>query len=139
MTGVIRSAAVVACGLFVLAACSSSSKPNATPTTVGPASTTTVESSGGSGARITAFDVPASVACASASKTTVHVDYTVTGAARVELAIDGLDLPSTPAAQGSLDAPVHCDAVPHTVALVAYDAHGARTSQVKMVTTVLGG
>jgi len=43
----------------------------------------------------------------------------------------GVDAPS-----GTVDAPVHCDGVPHTVALIAFDAKGARTSQVKLLAAV---
>jgi hypothetical protein len=125
--------AVTALSMTALAVggCSSSSKasvplPKATTTTVAPVG----------GAHITSFVVPASVRCGATSKTSVKVIYAVEGSAREELSIDGRAIPLG-AASASVSEEVHCDGLPHTVALIAYDAKGVRTSQVKMLTTVL--
>ena len=93
----------------------------------------------GRDARITTFVVPASVQCGAASKTTVHIEYGVSHAARQEISVDGLTVPGVDAATGTVDAPVHCDGVAHTVALIAFDAKGARTAQVKYLNTLLPG
>jgi hypothetical protein len=118
----------------LIAGCSSSSNPASVPD---PRSTTTTVPAPGS-AHITSFVVPASVKCGAASKITVRVAYAVTGAARQELSIDGRNL-ALPAASAAVSEEVHCDGLPHTVALIAFDAKGAHTSQVKMLTTVLPG
>ncbi len=89
-------------------------------------------------AKITSFVVPASVQCGHATSTKVHVTYTVAGAKSTQLIIDGRTVPGD-ATSASVDPLVHCDPLPHTVAVVAVDAAGHRTSTVKNVTTVLPG
>ena len=127
--------------VLALGACSSSSKSHAStpPTTTAPAasSTTAPTVSQAGAARIVTFVVPASVNCNGASSTKVPVEYKVTDAARQELSVDGLAVDGVDKPSGTVDAPVHCDGVPHTVALIAFDAKGARTSQVKLLTTNL--
>jgi O-methyltransferase involved in polyketide biosynthesis len=75
---------------------------------------------------------------AAATKTTVSIAYAVTGAVSQQIIIDGLAEPALSAATGTVSEPVHCDGLAHSAALVAVDAHGARTSQVKNFTTKAG-
>jgi len=117
-----------------------SSNTSSSPSTSGASgsvSTTTAAVTQAGSARIASFVVPASVQCGASSKTTVHIAYAVMNAARQEIAIDGLDVAGVGTPSGAVDAPVHCDGVPHTVALIAFDAQGARTSQVKYLNTLL--
>jgi hypothetical protein len=65
------------------------------------------------------------------------VQYATTGAKRQQVIVDGRDVPGTEAANGSVDAPVHCDPLEHTVVLVAYDSQGHRTSQTRFLHTDL--
>ena len=124
--------------MVALGACSSSSKADAPSTTVRAAAEHDRAPATQIGdARIVKFVVPASVNCRGASSTKMSVEYEVTGAKRQEISVDGLAVDGVDGPSGTVDAPVHCDGVPHTVALIAFDANGARTSQVKMLTTVL--
>ena len=134
------ASAVAAALVLAVTACSSSS--GKTPTSPTPFGQTTIESTRTSlpgGARITSFVVPKSVRCGSAPSKTVRVTYAVSGAKRHQLIIDGRVESGAAAPSGTVNPPVHCDGLPHTVALVAIDAAGRRTSQVKYLTTVLPG
>jgi ABC-type Fe3+-hydroxamate transport system substrate-binding protein len=133
--------AVATVSVLGLAACSSSAKSatrsestsTSTPTSGAPNSGITQTGA----ARITKFVVPADVQCGASTKTTVSVEYAVTTAKVQQIFVDGLELDGVDKPSGTIDAPVHCDGVPHTVALVALDSKGARTSQVKLVNTLL--
>ena len=127
----VGTAAVV--GLLVLAAgCSSGSSGS----TAGVQSGSTTPNIPGT-AKITALTVPATVACGGKTSTTVPVQYATTGAAKLVLLIDGRDLPPTTAASATVNVQLHCDALPHTVVLVAYDGQGHRTVEQQMVNTQL--
>ena len=88
-------------------------------------------------AQVTSFVVPATVECGGATSTSVDVQYATTGAKKQELYIDGRIVPGTEAGSGTVSAPVHCDMLPHTFVMVAYDANGRRTAAEKKVTTNL--
>ena len=93
-------------------------------------------SGGDSGdARISSFEVPKTVECGGKTSALVTVDYVTTGAAKVLLVVDGLPQPTLAAKRGSVDAPVHCDTLPHTFVLAAVDSAGQRTSQQRLLTT----
>jgi hypothetical protein len=111
----------VAALVFVLTACGSSAKHAS------------------SAVKITSFDVPASVTCGAAPSTTVRISYSVTGAQQQSITVDGREVPGTGAPTATVTAPIHCDPLEHDVALIATDAHGVRTSQVKHLTTLLSG
>jgi hypothetical protein len=81
------------------------------------------------------FEVPATADCAGATSTTVTVTYATEGAKKQELYVDGRITPGTDATSGSVVAPVHCDPLPHTFVLVAYDENGRRTAAEKKLTT----
>jgi len=83
--------------------------------------------------------VPASVKCGSQPSTTVAITYSVTGSRSQQVVVDGLPEPGPLAASGRVVERVHCDGVEHTVALIATDAAGRRTSEVKYLATVLPG
>jgi hypothetical protein len=91
--------------------------------------------SDGGAARIKSFDVPKSVDCQGKTSTTVTVSYAVSKAKKQVLAVDGRQLGGTGKSKGSVDAPVHCDPLPHTFVLAAYDASGKRTTEQKVLTT----
>ena len=115
-----------------LAACSSGSSASSEKST----SATTIPANPDPGkAAINAFDVPASVRCGQGTtSTSVSVTYATTGAKTSKLLVDGRPT-ALSSASGSVDAPVHCDSLPHTFVLFAYDAQGRYTSQQKLVTT----
>jgi hypothetical protein len=69
----------------------------------------------------------------------VQVRYATKGADRQDVIVDGRVVPGTESARGSVDAPVHCDPLEHTVVLVAYDSKGHRTAQTKFLHTDLPG
>jgi ABC-type glycerol-3-phosphate transport system substrate-binding protein len=118
--------------MAALAACSSGGDDSAQ----GATSTTTVSNTEKPGtARVTTFDVPASVDCGGKTSTTVQVQYATSGAKKQELYVDGRIVSGTDAASGTVSAPVHCDPLPHTFVMVAYDANGRRTPVEKKVTT----
>jgi hypothetical protein len=123
----IGSAAIVV--VLAAAACDSSSSS-------GDAAPSTTQKSGA--AKIVSFDVPATVQCAANTpSTTFAVSYDVSGAKRQELLVDGRVEPGTNAASATLSSvPVHCDAVPHTVVIVAYDANNRRTAMQKILKTL---
>jgi hypothetical protein len=89
-------------------------------------------------AKIMTLDAPASVPCNGATSTTVTISYATADAASKQLLVDGLRIDGTDPASASLVVPVHCDQLPHTVVLVAKDAHGGRTVKQTLVTTELG-
>ena len=80
--------------------------------------------------------VPKAVRCGSALNTTVHVTFAVSRAKTHQLIIDGRVEPAA-ARRAAVNVRVHCDGLQHTVALVAIDTAGRRTSQVRYLTTVL--
>jgi hypothetical protein len=124
---------VVAAGA-ALSACSNSSGTGSTaPSSIDSATSTSRPGR----ARITSFVVPKSVQCGSAPNTTVRVSYAVRRALRHQLLIDGRVEPRATARRATVYPRVHCGGVPHSVALVAIDAAGRRTSQVRYLTTVL--
>jgi hypothetical protein len=86
-------------------------------------------------ARITSFDVPKSVDCQGKTSTMVTVSYAVSKAKKQVLAVDGRELGGTGKSKASVEAPVHCDPLPHTFVLAAYDSSGKRTTQQKILTT----
>ena len=113
----------------VLTGCGGDSSSSAQP----KATTTTADVPGT--AKVTAFDVPASVACTGATSTSVTVSYGTSGSSKQELYVDGAIVPGTDAASGTVSAPVHCDPLPHTFVMIAYDAAGHRTALEKKLTT----
>jgi hypothetical protein len=128
-----RHAAVlllVALLAVLVAACSDSSSASSDSTT------TTVASDGAPGtAKITALDVPESVECGGKTSTTVSISYATEGAKKRELYVDGRKEQGTDAASGTVSSLLHCDPLPHTVDLIAYDAHGGKTVLEKKVVT----
>jgi hypothetical protein len=113
----------------LIAACSGSSASTNSTT-----STSDAGSAPGT-AQIAAFDVPASAQCGGKTSTMVPVHYAVTGSTKQLLRVDGRDVPGTEATSASLSVAVHCDPLPHTFVLVAYDAKGRRTALQKLLTT----
>lgn len=111
------------------AACGGSSA-----STNGTTSTSDAGSAPGT-AQIATFDVPASAQCGGKTSTTVPVHYAVTGSTKQLLRVDGRDVPGTDATTASLSVAVHCDPLPHTFVLIAYDAKGRRTALQKLLTT----
>jgi hypothetical protein len=65
------------------------------------------------------------------------VSFAVTGAARLELRVDGLPTDAEPS-NGSLTVSVLCDPLPHQFVLLAYDEDGTRTSQEHELQTIVG-
>jgi len=119
---------------ILLTACSSSAKSTgSSPVTSGAATTTTV---GKSAATITKFVVPSSVRCDKGTATTIPLTYAISGAQRQGVSVDGRQTELT-APAGRAAPAVHCDPLPHTVTLFAYDAQGRLTSQVKQLTTIV--
>jgi len=84
---------------------------------------------------ISSFDVPDTVECGGKTSTTVPVTYATSEADQQELYVDGRLEPGTDGATGSLSVPVHCDPLPHTFVLIAYDAQHRRTAREKKVVT----
>lgn len=134
MTSIGKRVLVLVLAVAGLSGCSSSSgKASTSPTSIDSATSTTRPGL----ARIVSFVVPKSVQCGSAPNTTVRVTYAVSAALRHQLIIDGRVVPRATARRATVDVSVHCGGGPHTVALVAIDAAGRRTSQVRYLTTVL--
>jgi hypothetical protein len=121
--------ALLASAFLLLAACSSGTGSAST------ASTSTTGAQPGGTAKVLSIDVPATVSCNGATSTTVQVSYSVEGASRQELRVDGRPVPGTDQPTGTVTAPVHCDALPHTIVVIAYDAKGRFNSKQKLVTT----
>jgi hypothetical protein len=82
--------------------------------------------------RIDMLDVPDSVPCNGTTSATVPVQYATSAATRVRLYVDGREIPHVKI-DDSVQVPVHCDPVPHTVVVIAYDAGKGKTSQQKNV------
>jgi hypothetical protein len=118
--------------VLALSACggggsSASPKNQPTQTTVGAVSA--------GNAKITSFAVPSSVKCAQGTtSTTVQVTYGTSGSSKRQLSVDGRPM-NLSAATGTVDAPVHCDALPHTFVLFAYDSAGRYSTQQKLLST----
>jgi hypothetical protein len=85
-------------------------------------------------ARITSFVVPPSASCGGKTSTTVTVTYGTSGAAKQQLSVDGRPTDLT-TSSGSVDVPVHCDALPHTFVLFAWDGRDRLTSLEKKLMT----
>ncbi|HXY94501.1 MAG TPA: hypothetical protein VEP49_18630 [Acidimicrobiia bacterium] len=113
----------------LLAACSSggSASTKSTPTA------STVAKPGT--AQITSFTVPTSVQCQGHTSTTVNIQWATTGANKRELYIDGRPIVEATSASGAVETPVHCDALPHDVVIIAYDDAGRKTTAQKMFDT----
>jgi hypothetical protein len=117
---------------IALSGCSGAS--DASDTSV---NTTTVPRPGS--AKITTFEAPSSVACSGHPSVTFSVQYETTGAKYQQLIVDGRAYPPSEAPSGAMAAPVHCDALQHTVVLAAYDGKGRLTSQAKYLATDVMG
>jgi hypothetical protein len=117
--------------LLALSACGGGGSDSAS----GATSTTSANTEKPGTAQVTTFEVPQSVDCGGKTSTTVDVQYATSGAKKRELYVDGRIVPGTDAASGRVSAPVHCDLLPHTFVMVAYDANGRRTPVEKKVTT----
>ena len=126
-----RAALVVALMLVAVigVACSGSSDDSAKSDSPNP---TAVKNGD---AQITSFEVPASAECAGKTSTTVTVSYATKDAEKRELYVDGRPVAGTERSSGSVDAAVHCDPLPHTFVMVAYDAENHRTALEKKLTT----
>jgi ABC-type glycerol-3-phosphate transport system substrate-binding protein len=101
----------------------------------GAATTTAANAEKPGTAQVSTFDVPTSAECGGKTSTTVDVTYATTGAKKQELYVDGRIVSGTDVASGTVTAPVHCDPLPHTFVMVAYDANGRRTPVEKKLTT----
>jgi hypothetical protein len=101
------------------------------------AATTSSSSPPQGSATIQSFEVPTSVQCTNGPSTTVTVKYATSGAASQRLIVDGRDIPGTDAPSGSVDVPVHCDALPHTVVLYLLDSRNRPTVQREFLETKL--
>jgi hypothetical protein len=124
---------VAAVAVAVLAAgCSNSSDSSGSPR---PLPTTTVPEQGT--AKIVKFDVPASVQCGALNSTTVPVTWATEGAKSQQISVDGRPVDGTDSATGSVNADVHCDALEHTVVIIALDAKGRRSFGQSILKTVL--
>jgi hypothetical protein len=87
-------------------------------------------------ATITSFTVPKTTACAPGdTSTSVDVEYAVSGAVRQKLLVDGLAATGVDGSSGTVTVQVHCDPLPHTVVLVAYNSAGERTSKQELLDT----
>lgn len=119
---------VTASALFTGCSDGGSSGRAGAETTTQPAESATIDS----------FVVPASANCAATeTSVSVPVEYAATGAARLELRVDGLPSEVTPPG-GSVTVDVHCDPLPHQFVLLAYDEDDRRTTEQRALTTVLG-
>jgi hypothetical protein len=96
----------------------------------------TTTAPGPSTAQVVLVQAPASVDCNGHTSTMIPVTYKTTGASKQVLLIDGRPVPIS-APEATVQAQVHCDELPHTVAVVAYDAKGRRVGKDTMVTTNL--
>jgi hypothetical protein len=114
----------------ILASCSSDSSSSTKSSGAGTSAGT---------ATITKFDVPESVSCPAGGppNTTFSASWSTEGAAHVALILDGHTEPETDKPSGTASVQVHCDAIPHTVVLAAYDAKDDHTVQRKILKTIL--
>lgn len=86
-------------------------------------------------AKIVTFDVPETTTCpAGATSASVSVSYTTEGATAQQLYVDGREIPLAEA-NGSVDAEVHCDALPHTFVLRVLDDDERPTTEQKLLKT----
>jgi hypothetical protein len=134
ITGLTKRLSAIALGGMIvasLAACSGGSDSSS----ASPTSTTTPAPEKPGTAQVTTFEVPASVECGGTTSTTADVQYGTSGAKKQELYVDGRLVSGTDAPTGTVTAPVHCDPLPHTFVMVAYDNDGRRTAAEKKVTT----
>ena len=89
-------------------------------------------------AEITSLIVPRSVSCpAGTTSVPATVSYTATGAESLQIILDGLEIDGARPPSGALEVRVHCDAVPHTVVLIAKDDAGRPTAEQRLLTTEL--
>jgi len=122
---VVAAAALTACG----SGGSSSAKSGASTTE------TTVKPDGTGTAKIVSYGVQDAAACPDGKTfVTIPVTFDVSGAARVELMVDGRPL-KLDGTKGSKQVDVHCDPLPHTMVLVAYDAKDNTTFERKLLNT----
>lgn len=127
---VVRTTVIaVTCGALLSACGGSSGSSQAEPTS------STVPKPGT--AKIVSFDVPESVQCDGGPSTMVAVSYATADAKSQQILVDGRATPGTDASKGTVQAQVHCDAIPHTVVLYVLDGQNRPTSQRKMLTTEL--
>ena len=134
LLGALGAIALVAA---LAAGCGGDDSGAASPTTAGdPASASTTLPQGN--AKITKLEAPATVACKGATSTEVTISYATTDAASKQLLVDGLRIDGTDPASAELSVPIHCDALPHTVVLIAKDGAGGKTVEQAMITTELG-
>jgi len=112
--------------LFFITGCGGSSTGSTAPTTAPVAAA----------AKVTALEVAGSVPCNGATNVTIPVTYATEGAARQELYVDGRPVP-LPDPAGTVEVALHCDQLPHSVVVIAYDADDRRTPRAAKVTTVL--
>jgi hypothetical protein len=66
------------------------------------------------------------------------VSWSVTGAKKTVVQVDGAPVPHTDGAKGSAQAEVHCDPLPHDVVLIATDPDGHFSTQRNIVKTTGG-
>jgi hypothetical protein len=136
-----RSLALAALAAVVAIGVSGCGSDDADASKEPPSSTspsTTLGDTAAGTATIPVFEVPATAACAAGeTSVTVKVQYQTAGAKRQRLLVDGADVPGLDEDQATLDVPVHCDTLPHTFVLVAYDANDQKTTQQKLLTTEL--
>ncbi len=88
-----------------------------------------------SSAKIELLEVPESASCGGSTSVTVAVRYATSGAARQRLLVDGRDEGLATGPDGNVSVPVHCDPLPHTVVLIAWDDEGRRTFLQKILQT----
>ena len=123
---------LVAAGAVLAAGCGSSddSSAKAAATSVPPTAVA------GGAAKITTFEVPTSVDCNGKTNVDVTLNYALTSAKQMQINVDGRPYKLNDA-QGSQVVNVHCDALPHTMVMIAYDDKGRRTAEQKLLTTNL--
>ena len=127
------AAAALLVATATLAGCGSGGSSSAKS---GGGTTATTEKAAGTGtAKIVSYGVQDAAACPDGKTfVTVPVTFDVSGAARVELMVDGRPL-KLDGTQGSKQVDVHCDPLPHTMVLVAYDAKDNTTFERKLLNT----
>jgi outer membrane biogenesis lipoprotein LolB len=113
---------------LLLGACSSGSGSSGAANTAATSSTAAVPGT----AKVVSFESPGSVACAAdATSATFTLSWKVTGAKKTVVQVD--DAPN-----GSAQADVHCDPLPHDVVLIATDSGGHFTTARNIVNTTGG-
>jgi hypothetical protein len=120
---------------LLLGACSSGSGSSGAANTAATSSTAAVPGT----AKVVSFESPGSVACAAdATSATFTLSWKVTGAKKTVVQVDGSPVPRTDAPNGSAQADVHCDPLPHDVVLIATDSGGHFTTARNIVNTTGG-